>query len=83
MTLNDWQSRFDLHFSRLRDERRSNSTRPTVYALEHGLAADEIGSFIRDVRQSIRLTHRPAQGHRLVWTVYATEVGYGYSGEEY
>jgi hypothetical protein len=83
MTLNDWQSRFELHFSGLRDERGSNSARPTVYALEHGLTADEASNFVRDVRQSVRSTHRPAQGHRLVWTIYATEVGYGYSGEEY
>ncbi len=83
MTLNDWQSRFELHFSSLRDERGSNSARPTVYALEHSLTAEEISSFVRDVRQSIRSTQRPAQGHRLVWTIYATEVGYGYSGEEY
>jgi hypothetical protein len=83
MTLNDWQSRFELHFSGLRDERGSNSARPTVYALEHGLTADEVSDFVRDVRQSIRSTQRPAQGHRLVWTIYATEVGYGYSGEEY
>lgn len=83
MTLNDWQTRFELHFSRLRDGRRSNSTRQAVYALEHGLSADEVDTFVRDVRKSIRPTQRPAQGHRLVWTVYATEVGYGYSGEEY
>jgi hypothetical protein len=83
MTLNDWQSRFESHFSRLRDERRGNSTRSTVYALEHGLTSDEVSSFVGHVRQSIRSTHRPAQGHRLVWAIYATEVGYGYSGEEY
>ena len=83
MTLNDWQLRFESHFSRLRDERRGNSTRSTVYALEHGLTPDEVSSFVGHVRQSIRSTHRPAHGHRLVWAIYATEVGYGYSGEEY
>jgi hypothetical protein len=83
MTLNDWQLRFELHFSRLWDERRGNPARSTVYALEHGLSADERNRFLHDVRQGNRPGQRAAQGHRLVWTVYATEIGYGYSGEEY
>lgn len=83
MTLNDWQSRLELHFSRLWDERRSYSARPTVYALEHGLSVDERTGFLRNVREGIRPGQRAAQGHRLVWAVYATEIGYGYSGEEY
>ena len=83
MTLNDWQTRFESHFSKLRDERRNSAAHPTVYALEHGMDADQVIGFKRDVNEAVRLAGRPAHGHRLVWAVYAAEVGYEYSGEEY
>lgn len=83
MTLNDWQIRFESHFSKLRDERRNTAAHPAVYALEHGMDADQVIGFKRDVNEAVRLAGRPAHGHRLVWAVYAAEVGYEYSGEEY
>ena len=83
MTLNDWQTRFESHFSKLRDERSNSAAHPTVYALEHGMDADQVIGFKRDVNEAVRLAGRPAHGHRLVWAIYAAEVGYEYSGEEY
>jgi hypothetical protein len=83
MTLNDWQTRFESHFSKLRDERRNSAAHQTVYALEHGMDADQVIGFKRDVNDAVNQAGRPAHGHRLVWAVYAAEVGYEYSGEEY
>lgn len=83
MTLNEWQTRFESHFSQLRDERSNSAAHSAVYALEHGMDADQIIGFKRDVNEAVRLNGRPAHGHRLVWAVYAAEMGYEYSGEEY
>ncbi|MGC2162271.1 MAG: hypothetical protein WA634_10205 [Silvibacterium sp.] len=53
-----------------------------MFALEHGLAAEEFQE-IRGLllaRLSLGLDLEP---HWLLWVVYATEMGYAYDGEEY
>ena len=77
-SLDDWQSRLDQHFSLLHRQRES---RP-LFALEHGLNAGEIDSVAQAVRADVT-ARSPSGTHSLAWVVYAAEVGYGYSGDEY
>lgn len=78
MDLSEWNRRLEEHFSNLAGSRRDIP----VFALEHGLSNDEVASVQSDLRNHIRLSP-PNRNHRLVWVVYATEIGYGYAGDEY
>ena len=80
MTLLEWQKRLAAHFEGLANE-RSAAKRPT-FVLEHGLDSSEI--------EALQVTVRAAAASRksestapLPWIVYATELGYRYSGDEY
>ena len=80
--LNEWNDKLHEHFLRLSRSRSIQSSDESVFALEHGLTAEQI----EDLRSAIR-THvarlQPSNQHRLAWVVYATESGYSYSGDEY
>lgn len=59
-----------------------DSTRFPVFALEHGLANEDIAQIKSVLRAS--LISQPLQpSDWLLWVVYATELGYDYTGEEY
>ena len=80
MTLNEWQGRLEKHFSALKEQRvRSGSH---VFALEHSLDDQELNSLQQAIGEFSKHT-TPSSKHWLVWVVYATEVGYAYSGDEY
>ncbi len=53
-----------------------------IFALEHGLGSKELGDLFKDIRDFISF-RAPHSDHRLVWVVYATELGYRYSGTEF
>jgi hypothetical protein len=75
-----WQARLESHFSALVAS-RDTSTFP-LFALEHGLNADELGRIGALLRS--HLAGGLGLGRCwLVWVVYAAEVGYDYAGDEY
>ena len=82
MDLGDWQNRLEEHFSALRERRSSELGGEAVFALEHGLAEQEIEDVAAAVRAHV-IEGAPCWEHRLPWTVYAAELGYLYSGDEY
>lgn len=78
----DWHLRLEKHFERLRNERSVISTDHPIYALEHGLSEEELKSLSQAIKRQI-LRDPPSKAHQLAWIVYATEIGYDYSGDEY
>ncbi len=75
----EWQERLAGHFRTLADRR---ATGRTVFALEHGLTADELD----DLRASAVATFAsPSERsrHWLPLAVHAAEVAYDYAGDEY
>ena len=82
LNLDDWHAHLASHFEVLAAERHSGSGIPPVFALEHGLAESEMEAVSQAIRTHIR-SRAPSWGHRLPWIVYAAELGYRYSGNEY
>ena len=79
-TLKDFQDRLDAHFRSLATTRERSGF--PIFALEHGLNSTELDR----VNTLLRARHRdqlPLAPHWLLWTVYASEAGYGYTGDEY
>src|SRR5262245_31998043 len=79
MNLTEWQQRFQLHFEALRRTRSGN--RP-LFALEHGLNSVEIADLEKEIRAHVSSLPRSRE-YWLCWIVYAAEIGYEYSGDEY
>ena len=79
MTLTDWNCKLEHHFAGLRDSRGISHP---VFALEHGLTDQEVTKLSNEVREYVS-DSRPSRDHSLVWVVYAAELGYRFSGEEY
>ncbi len=77
-----WQARLRDHFGQLASLRSRAGGRAPVYALEHGLEAREVQAIAAAVRAHVS-KNVPSPDHALPWIVYATEIGYGYSGDEY
>lgn len=73
-----WNRRIEDHFDALARQRKD----VPVFALEHGLDSAELSVLSDMLRAQIRVAP-PSLAHALVWTVYATEIGYGYAGDEY
>src|SRR5262249_40631896 len=80
MTLNEWQGRLEKHFSALKEQHGRLDSH--VFALEQGLGDQELNSLKQGICDFSKHT-TPSSKHWLVWVVYATEVGYAYSGDEY
>lgn len=79
LPLNHWHERLDRHFRSLADARGPEFP---VFALEHPLTTAELTQLSSDVRKQM------ASGlglgrYWLPWVIYATEIGYGYTGDEY
>src|SRR6267378_2496956 len=81
MTLLDWQKKLIAHFEALSAERSSDAKR-RVFVLEHGLDTSEVTALQTAVR-SAALSKKAESMASLPWIVYATELGYRYSGDEY
>lgn len=82
MDLSSWQTRLAYHFGQLYTDRSSRMPSPPLYAFEHGLDVNEIESLKSDVQTESRL-FRFDSDCWAPWVVYATEIGYAYSGDEY
>lgn len=77
--LDELQGRLEAHFSSIAKSREQSGF--PVFALEHGL--DEVErKRLHDALRS-RQGGGPNSPHWLLWVVYATEAGYGYTGDEY
>lgn len=80
--LAQWEERLEGHFRHLAAARRQVEGGPPLFALEHNLEAEEIGDLGAAIRAHIG--HNPPQReHVLTWVVYAAELGYRYSGDEF
>src|SRR5437762_1678913 len=74
--------RLERHFEELRAAKDEFGGATPIFALEHGLDLAEVESLSSGVRKSLSdegLTPR----WWLPWVVYAAEIGYRYSGDEY
>jgi hypothetical protein len=78
--LEDWQNRLERHFNDL-SRKRSDINLP-VFALEHGLSLQEIEKLNNLLREYITSGQRLST-YWLLWVVYATEIGYHYTGQEF
>lgn len=80
--LEDFQDRLSQHFHELRDRLSGDVSNRPLFVLEHGLEIDELEVLKSEVRRNVARRHIRTQPW-LPLVVYATEVGYGYSGDEY
>ena len=79
-TLDDLQENLLAHFRRLAVVRERSGF--PIFALEHGMNTPELDRLNALLRERIEARLRLAP-HWLLWTVYASEAGYGYTGDEY
>ena len=82
MDLNTWQIRLESHFEEVAYKRSSTTGTSHIFSLEHGLDESEVKLIVEAVRAHIK-SLKPSMDHWLPWIVYATELGYQYSGSEY
>ncbi len=80
--LDNWQARLARHFTEILSCRRVERPDQPVFALEHGLDLQEVQALATCVRAHVA-RWAPLRKHPLPWIVYAAEIGYGYSGDEY
>ena len=78
--LDETQERLAEHFRAIA-RTRENSGFP-VFALEHGLTQPERMAVFPLLRVRVK-SRLPLTRHWLLWAVYAAEVGYDYTGDEY
>lgn len=82
MDLAAWNARLAQHFSELREVRHATRGGRPIFALEHGLNAEERKTMAAAVRAHVAQA-APSMDHALAWIVYAAEIGYGFAGDEY
>lgn len=82
MNLTDWNSRLQRHFEELRQQRLAAAGDKPIFVLEHGLGVRELQDLTTEIRSHVVATP-PDDAHGLPWIVYAAELGYRYSGDEY
>ena len=68
------------HFDEL-TRTRDTSTFP-IFAFEHNLNRTQLGQMQSMLRRALS-EGSPPMRHWLLWVIYATELGYGYEGDEY
>lgn len=81
LDLAQWHARLANHFGNISRARSTRALARSVFALEHGLSDHERDALSDAIRLHIR-TSAP-RAHSLPWIVYAAELGYRYSGDEY
>ena len=82
MDLLHWQHRLEEHFKTLHEQRSEFEDSHPIFALEHDLNESEIHDLNNSVRTHVK-DRVPSWEHRLPWTIYASEIGYLYSGDQY
>ncbi|MDQ2873305.1 MAG: hypothetical protein M3Y33_00110, partial [Actinomycetota bacterium] len=70
------------HFRNLRERRDELGRGAPIFALEHGLSDADLALLEAEVLSAVRQRRYPRE-HWLPLVVYAAELGYAYSGEEY
>ncbi len=80
--LEEWQVRLMSHFEGLREQRAFRVDPNPIFALEHGLSEREVQE-LSSVLHAHIATRQPSCRHTMVWIVYASELGYRYSGDEF
>jgi len=80
--LTGWQERLQRQFTELRRRRSLVDSNRPVFGLEHGLGESEREELSATIREEIS-RRRPSKMHWLPWVVYACEIGYRFSGDEY
>ncbi|MBL0171542.1 MAG: hypothetical protein IPP90_12570 [Gemmatimonadaceae bacterium] len=80
LTLGEWHDRLGDHFAALTAQRAAGGW--PVFALEHGLAEDEVVALEAAVRRELD-SRSPSLRSFLPGVIYAAEFGYRYSGREY
>ena len=80
--LQSQHERLDGHFERLSLERQAREGGHPIFALEHGLDDAAVVEVQRAVQRSLR-AGGPSYRWWLPYVVYAAEVGYRYTGDEY
>lgn len=78
--LDQWQARLEEHFANLAIQRGDNGS--PIFALEHGLNEQELDELTPLLHSRLR-AGLPLRPHWLLWTIYTTERGYNYDGDEY
>jgi hypothetical protein len=74
--------RLATHFEALQAQRDTASTAAPLFALEHGLTDAEVLLLRTRVCEAVRIGRLPRDAW-LPFVVYAAEIGYQYSGDEY
>src|SRR6266511_6043785 len=74
--------RLDRHFGALRSVRNAHGGTIPIFALEHGLSDAELVLLRAEVCSAVRRAEL-SRNTWLPFVVYAAEIGYGYSGDEY
>ena len=74
------QERLERHFKSLARTREKPDF--PVFAMEHGLPEEDLNQ-LQSILRSRRKSHSLQNSDWLLWVIYATEVGYDYTGEEY
>lgn len=74
--------RLEQHFDALSETRQAVQPHAPVFALEHGLSEAELLLLRTEVRAAVK-QHRTDRRAWLPLVVYAAEIGYSYSGDEY
>jgi hypothetical protein len=74
--------RLESHFAGLRDRRMEATGGAPVFALEHDLSEAELTLLKAEVCSAVQRARLP-RDHWLPFVVYAAEIGYEYSGDEY
>jgi len=79
--LSELESQLGNSFATLADNRARNGW--PVFAIEHGLTADEIELLKSELQAALTHNQQMSREHFLVWVVIAAEIGYSYSGDEF
>jgi hypothetical protein len=74
--------RLEAHFRALRERRDEQVSGRPIFALEHGLSEPEVALMKMEVCSAVRRGRLPRDAW-LPFVVYAAEMGYEYSGDEY
>ena len=82
MELACWQARLERHFQQFRTERWTGGRDRQIFALEHGLDQNESTALVEEIRAHI-LRSASSPDPALPWIIYAAEIGYQFSGDQY
>lgn len=81
-TLEEWQRQLASHFEDVTLKKRDLPHEPVTFALEHGLNDSALNALSRAIQVAVN-SRDLSEDHYLCWTTYASEIGYGYAGDQY